>query len=133
MLLRRCLLMKRTFYLLHQPVNIINRQTLPSTITRSSDFLKRFSSVNPKGYSSSDRKTDDDREYKLKFIELEITNLRDQGHRVPEFSSVKPQHIEELLKFESSSARRKYYNFLFVTERKIENDKVSVPYCELKV
>lgn len=123
MLSRRCIFLTRNFCLLRQPAHII-KHTLPCQMTRTSDFLKRFSSVNlnddPPELAPKNSKD------KLGFIKLEMGYLRDQGHRVPEPDLIKPAHWDELLKCKTSSARRKYYNYLFITEKKNENDKVSV-------
>lgn len=118
MLLRRCLLATRNFYPLRQPANITKH-------TLHRDILQRFSSsANLDGDQPNNPKSDENVDRKLEFLKLEMRNLRDGGHRVPEPDLIKPQHWDELLKCETGSARRRYYNFLFINEKKNENEKV---------
>lgn len=48
--------------------------------------------------------------------------MRQDGHLVPSNKSIKLHHWQELLRLKTRSARRKYFTFLFKSEKKSEND-----------
>lgn len=65
-------------------------------------------------------------ERKLKFIKLEVEQLRYKDHRIPECSVFKPTHWNDLLKMESRLARIKFYHNIFDAAAVKEKRKVSV-------
>lgn len=117
-------LLTKNFPSLCQSANII-RHTLPSQNTRISDFSMRFKSVNFNDEPPS-CDPDLDANRKIEFIKLEMTHLRDRGKEMPTLESINPTRWDALLKCGTVSARMKYYKYLFITEMKEQNDKVSV-------
>lgn len=55
---------------------------------------------------------------------LEAEVLKQDGRKVPSMDYIKQHHWQELLQLGTRSARRKYLEFLFKTEKKKENRAV---------
>lgn len=128
MLSRRWSFLARNVYSLCRQANI-NQHKLPCQITG----ITRFSSMVSGDQPELDPKKHEDLDRKLAFIKLEMGNMRDEGHRMPEPDLIKPLHWEQLLKCKTMSARMKYYHYLFIIEKKKENEKVSGTLAVLKV
>ena len=114
----------RSYYLLCQPSNsksVFNSQLL----TRVPDSCKRFNS-NDSNKNNEDKESQEKKKYFKSLIRTEIEVVRHQGGRAPNLDIIKEWQWEELLRLRSKQARRRYYNYLFVTEKKIEIDNVSV-------
>lgn len=90
--------------------------------TTNVDSLRRFYSNDSNGEPSPKMSTDE--ESRLALIKLELNSLRQDGFDVPDVEWIKKQHWQELLKLASKAARRSYYNFLHVTQKKQEMEKV---------
>lgn len=79
--------------------------------------MRRFSSI-------PTLNEDDDR--KLKLIKLELSSLQAKGGKVPNPDLLKQIHWDELLDLKTKSARRRYYKYMFLQQKKRENLLVSV-------
>lgn len=121
MLSRRCFFLTKKFHSLPESANI-RRTTVLCQNLRISDHSKRFTSVN----LNNDPKIDEDVDRKLKFIKLEMAYLRDAGRRMPNPDTIRQFDWNELLKCETRSARKKYYDRMFAKEEHRENKQVSV-------
>ncbi len=127
---RKCLFIARHFPSLPQAAVNVRRHILLYQNTRISDVLMRFQSVNANNDPPlCDPKSDADVNKKIEFIKLELESFRVRGIRVPRIDSIKQTQWDELLNLGNASARRKYYNYLFVNEMNKENDKVSVTFA----
>lgn len=116
------------FYItLHLCLTIIyikkNKQILivDEGINLDEDEIKLLSEGNP------------EREQKLRIIILETEVLRQEGKYVPSMTFMKRQHWQELLNRTSTSARRKYLNYLFKVEKKKENVAVCTDFKILPI
>ncbi|KAJ6638254.1 Mitochondrial ribonuclease P protein 1 like [Pseudolycoriella hygida] len=98
-----CSIYSKHYYFVCQPI----RNQLPASI-------KTFSSNGP---NIEDTKL-------IQLIKLELSHMLDEGARVPQIDSITPYQWEELLKRKSVNARRNYYNFLFVAEKRKQKDKM---------
>ncbi|KAJ6641166.1 Mitochondrial ribonuclease P protein 1 like [Pseudolycoriella hygida] len=98
-----CSIYSKHFYFVCQPI----RKQLPASI-------KTFSSNGP---NLEDTK-------QIQLIKLELSNMLDEGARVPQIDSITPCQWEELLKCKSVHARRRYYYFLFLAEKRKEKAKM---------
>lgn len=65
---------------------------------------------------------DPEREKRLKVIKLEMDVCRQEGRRVPDPASIKPQQWEDILALTSRSARWKFYAFLWQIEKRKESE-----------
>lgn len=63
-------------------------------------------------------------EHKLKVLELELEVMRQEGLSVPDNSCLSTNHWKEIMVLPSRSSRMKFYDFLFKTQKKKENEKV---------
>ncbi|XP_037048074.1 mitochondrial ribonuclease P protein 1 homolog isoform X2 [Bradysia coprophila] len=120
MLARQLIHLTRNFSSLSRHPSIVNQHTILCTL--NSDSITRLYSIDLKD-ESSPVKTDEKEDRKMKLIKLEMESMREDGRDMPDFSFIKKQHWNEMLKLDSKSARRKYYNFLFVTQMKVEVEK----------
>lgn len=122
MLLRQYFCLKTNYHsAVCLPVTVTKMLSLE--IGRNVDHIKTFYSTNSSQTSGSKSDADDQR--KRNMIALEIENLRDLGHRVPQFSLIRPKYWQELLQLESVRARRKFYNYLYAIEKNAEKETVS--------
>lgn len=69
--------------------------------------------------------TNSEEDRQVKYLELEISLLRESRCKVPDINSLDKHHWNELLTMKSKSARLKYYHFLFIKEKRKENKAVS--------
>lgn len=67
---------------------------------------------------------DPEREKRLKVIKLEMDVCRQEGRRVPDPASIKPQQWEDILALPSRSARWKFYAFLWQIEKRKESEVI---------
>lgn len=65
-------------------------------------------------------------EHKFQLIMLEAEVLKQEGKNVPSTQFVKQHHWQELLKLNTRTARRKYFEYLFKIEKKKENRTVCI-------
>lgn len=125
--LKRYCILTRNFYSLQEPTlnNILTFQ-----VPRSCYFLSlRFKSIDNISSSSErneaaevERNSNDER--KIKYIQLELSSLHEQGKQVPNPDLIKTKHWDELLNLTTKSARQRYYKHLFNLQAHIENKKV---------
>lgn len=87
--------------------------------------LRFYSSSAPTKQEYGVHTPNSEEDRKLKFIQLEISLLREKGGRAPDINLFKKHHWDELLTLETASARRRFYAFLFLTEKTKENKAVS--------
>ncbi|GAB0088435.1 Mitochondrial ribonuclease P protein 1 homolog [Sergentomyia squamirostris] len=66
---------------------------------------------------------DPEREKKLKVLVLEMDVIRQDGGRAPDPATLTSDQWNHLLTLRSRSGRQKFYAFLWVTEKKKENEK----------
>lgn len=118
MLLRQCFVITKSIHSLCLPLSNVTKFPL-GTLWNDNYYCHRQRSTN----------VDIESDRKRKVIELEIENLRDQGHQVPQSSLIKPKQWADLLNMKSASARRRFYYFLFTTQNINENQRVSGIMC----
>lgn len=79
--------------------------------------------------SSSDNHfqfADEEIDIKLKYIQLEISFLRQQGKKVPDPNLIKKHQWDELLKMKSKNSRKRFYAYLCFKEEEKENELVII-------
>lgn len=67
---------------------------------------------------------DKELEHKVKVLELELEVMRQDGFLVPEIAFISTEHWKNILELRSRGARIRFYEFLFKTQKKKENEKV---------
>lgn len=121
--LRRCCFLTRSFYSLHQSTTL---STSLLTSPKICDF--KFSSID-NSYSTNQMNEADttinEEDRKLKYIQLEISLLRERGGRAPDVNLIKRHHWDELLTLKTTTSRHKFYAYLFLAEKAKENKEVS--------
>lgn len=117
----RCLFLTRRFSSLCQSSI---KKTSVYQLTRISYTVRRFISIDHNNDAPDDGSNEEENR-NLKYIKLEISLLHDQGQNVPNPNSINKRHWDALLKLRTKTARIDYYKFLFVTEKKKENEMVS--------
>ncbi|KAJ6647026.1 Mitochondrial ribonuclease P protein 1 like [Pseudolycoriella hygida] len=64
---------------------------------------------------------DDEEDKKMKLIKLEMSRIHQRGGRAPDFDFVKKYQWDQVITLESTSARRKFYAYLFASQKRREN------------
>lgn len=117
---------------------LLGRQRLPQLHNVHQKYLKcvqihpvsnqfhRLYSVSPmvQNQTESSNVVDPNEEKKIKILELEMSVWRQEGRKVPDPENLKPHHWIQILNLGSSSARKKYYAFLWQIEKKKESSQV---------
>ncbi len=121
--IRRCYSFTRSFYSLHQLTTF--NDPSPFRLAKKCHSFRVCSSSATTKQETNAQTDSEEEDRKLKFIQLEISLLRECGGKAPNVDLLKKHHWDELLTMNSQTARHRYYKFLFVTEKAKENKKVS--------
>lgn len=89
----------------------------------SKKFVNPFAQAAPAATSETIPETKEDREKRLKVLQLEVDIAHQEGRRVPALSFLQDHHWEHVLTLPTKSARIKYFAYLWQIEMKKESEQ----------